>query len=166
MCPRPESGEGAAVRNTKTNSYEDTVAFDEACDILAGHGWVGQLLKDLRLSLAGPSLFLFALPLGDYERLFAEAVTALMMGALRIAPHSCRHGGPSEDAAASLRTAIEIQKRGRWESPKSVNRYMKPGTLLRQLNKLPASLVPAHKLLLATLPAVWTPRPSLKRRRL
>ena len=92
------------------------------------------------------------------EKLHMETVAGLGLQGLRLAPQSCRHGGPSEDAAAGLRFAAEIQKRGRWELSKSVDRCMKPGTLLRQLNLLPAVLVTQHSNVLAPLPEALRPQ--------
>ena len=51
----------------------------------------------------------------------------------RLTPHMARHGGLSEDALSRVRSVPEIQARGRWEHPKSVARYRKAGTLLRQI---------------------------------
>ena len=89
-----------AVRNTETNSYEDTLAFDEACDIRAGHGWFGQLIKDMRLSFAGPSqLFPLSLSrrlrapfcrgchrLGVWVLLVSPCTSAGMVAPVKMAP--------------------------------------------------------------------------------
>ena len=128
-------------------------------DVRAGHGWVGDLLKQLRSAAPALSL-LFRLSLVQLERLHREASHALSLQGLQLTPHSGRHGGPSEDAAAGIRTASEILKRGRWESPKSVNRYMKPGTLLRQLNLLPAAVVSEQSSVLTHLPFLLAPQPA------
>ena len=158
ICPRPEHLPTGEVRRTKAGSFEDTIAFDEICDLRAGHGWVGDLLRNLKAETA-PTARLFPIDLPELEQLHRQAVDALGLQALRLTPHSGRHGGPSEDAAAGLRTASEIMKRGRWESPKSVRRYMKPGTLLRQLNLLPSTLVEARSQTLTLLPGDLAPRP-------
>ena len=41
VCPRPE-----LPRRTKSNTFEDTIAYDKACD--AQHSWVCDLLRDLK----------------------------------------------------------------------------------------------------------------------
>ena len=156
VCPRPE-GESSSCRRTKTNSYEDTIAFDEICDLRTDHGWVGGLTCLLKSSVRSSSP-LFPISLAELEKLFKEAVCALHLDSLRITPHSCRHGGPSEDAAAGIRSAAEIQKRGRWEVLKRVNRYMKLGTLLRQLNLIPQAIVSQHQSVLTCLPMELRPQ--------
>ena len=77
----------AAARATKNNSYEDTIAFDEPCDLRAGHGWVGDLLKQLKSATPALSL-LFPLSLAQLERLHREASHALSLQALQLTPHS------------------------------------------------------------------------------
>ena len=162
ICPRPDSVT-STTRRTKTNSFEDTIAFDKLCDLRAGHGWVGELLCSLK-SVTPASSLLFPISLVELEKLYKEATASLQLDHLRITPHSCRHGGPSEDAAAGIRTAAEIQKRGRWEALKSVNRYMKPGTLLRQLNLIPQAVVTRHQSVLRDLPVELRPHPLTRTR--
>jgi len=45
-------------------------------------------------------------------------------------PHSLRHSGPSHKVIRNECTLEEIRRRGRWKSPKSVQRYTKTHTLL------------------------------------
>jgi len=45
-------------------------------------------------------------------------------------PHSCRHTGPSRDLATGYRDVVQVQRRGRWLSEKSVRRYTKTHTWL------------------------------------
>ena len=158
ICPRPEHTLTGEVRRTKSGSFEDTITFDETCDLRAGHGWVGDLVRALKAATA-PAARLFPVDLPELEKLYRQAVDALGLQRLRLTPHSGRHGGPPEDAAAGVRTAAEIMKRGRWEAVKSVRRYMKPGTLLRQLNHLPPFVVEAHQQCLTSLPSNLAPRP-------
>ena len=159
VCPLPEAGEaGPLTRRTKNNSFEDTLPFDEPCDNRAGHGWVATLLCELKAE-SRPMAPLFDISLSTYERLFKEATVALGLGALRLTPHSLRHGGASEDAAAKLRSAAEIQKRGRWAAAASVRRYMKPGTLMRQWNIIPAQIIADQRSTLDGLPRLLRPQP-------
>ena len=154
----PEGVTGPLTRRTKTNSFEDTVPFDEPADVRAGHGWVASLLCDLKAEKS-PHAPVFDISLSTYERLFKEATIALGLGALKLTPHSCRHGGPSEDVAAKIRSASEIQKRGRWAAPASIRRYMKPGTLMRQWNLVLQHVISDQQATLCDLPSRHRPQP-------
>ena len=140
VCPMPEGETGPNTRRTKGTGFEDSVPFDEPADIRASHGWIASLLCDLKAE-SRPLAPVFDISLSTYERLFKEATVAFGLTALRFTPHSCRHGGPSEDAAAKICSASEIQKRGRWAAPASIRRYMKPGTLMRRWKLLPQHVV-------------------------
>ena len=74
-----------------------------------------------------------SMTLPQYEQVISRAAADLGLEPLRLTPHMARHGGPSEDALSRVRSLPEIQARGRWEHPKSVARYRKAGTLLRQI---------------------------------
>ena len=56
------------------------------------------------------------------------------MNVITTHPYSVRHGGASSDALWRTRSLIEIQKRGRWRSEKSVRRYEKHSRLLTKLS--------------------------------
>ena len=51
------------------------------------------------------------------------------MSHLGVVSYARRHSGPSIDRAQGRRSLQEVQKRGRWRQPKSVNRYEKAGRL-------------------------------------
>ena len=51
-------------------------------------------------------------------------------------PYSVKHGGASSGALWRTRSLMEIQKRGRWRSEKSVRRFEKHARLLKETSKL------------------------------
>ena len=57
------------------------------------------------------------------------------------AAHSVRHSGPSRDAAEGYRSLSQIQRRGRWTSPKSVLRYAKAHVYIAAKSQLPEGLL-------------------------
>ena len=132
MCPSTESV------TTKTGQQDDTLLLGTKNPT---RRWLAALLAALLKRVAGreDSARLFTLDLAAFEKLTREAVKALGLAALRLSPHSWRHGGPSHDAYHGLRTLAEIQQRGRWRSQASVLRYEKHGRLLRQLRLMSAS---------------------------
>ena len=50
--------------------------------------------------------------------------------------YSLRHAGPSHDAAARLRSLLEIQHRGRWKTRQSLQRYEKHGRMQAEFEAL------------------------------
>ena len=54
-----------------------------------------------------------------------------------VTPYNMRHSGPSIDRSQNLRPLLEVQKRGRWKSHKSVARYEKSARLAANFNQLP-----------------------------
>jgi len=56
-------------------------------------------------------------------------------------PHTLRHSGPSEDLASGYRTFLQVQRRGRWSSDKSVLRYAKTHTLCEAAARSPPELI-------------------------
>ena len=70
--------------------------------------------------------------LAQYERLMAEACTKLKYKAVIVQPHILRRSSASNDFFFSRRDLLAIQKRGRWQSRKSVSRCEKSAMMTRQ----------------------------------
>ena len=87
--------------------------------------------------LRAPGDLLFGLTYLELAGQLRQACHDLVLDALRLSPHSARHGGASEDFFRQIRSLAEIKKRGQWESAASVARYEKSGKLVRQMNLLP-----------------------------
>ena len=55
-------------------------------------------------------------------------------------PHSMRHTGASRDLATGYRSFEQVQRRGRWKSMESVQRYARPHMWAAALADLPAEI--------------------------
>ena len=80
---------------------------------------------------------MFPFSLAEIEKSFKQASIAVGVTALRITPHTMRHGGPSTELVEGTTSKLEAQSRGRWACLQSLNRYEKRGRLVRQLAKMP-----------------------------
>ena len=73
----------------------------------------------------------------EFRAACARAVSALGLSHLGLVPHSLRHAGPSWDRIEHRRSLGEIQRRGRWASSASVQRYERHPRVLAALQGLP-----------------------------
>ena len=67
-------------------------------------------------------------------------------------PYSVCRGGASSDALWRTRSLMEIQKRGRWRSEKSVGRYEKHDRLLKETAKLSTATRKYGQLVISRMP--------------
>ncbi|CAK0908584.1 unnamed protein product, partial [Prorocentrum cordatum] len=98
----------------KTGVNDESILFDR-------EGWLAPLLAALKLST-----------LPDQP-----ACRELSLERLRPHLYSLRRGGASDDMLSQRRSLPEIQRRGRWQSAKSLNRYTKETKLLDELAWIP-----------------------------
>jgi hypothetical protein len=56
---------------------------------------------------------------------------------LKITLYIPRYGGASQDAAERALPYVEIKARGRWHNDKSFQRYLQPGLLFAQIERVP-----------------------------
>ncbi|CAE8638853.1 unnamed protein product, partial [Polarella glacialis] len=110
---------------TKTGQFDDSVLIGDI-----QHEWLGPLLELLTKNKAPEEKLFPSLSLASYERLFRDAMQKRYNKFIHVTPHSVRHSGPSNDKFHKRRSLLQIQKRGRWASPKSVTRYEKEALLL------------------------------------
>ena len=99
--------------------------------------YLASSLKFLTKNRARHDLLLPNVTPTAFAKEFAKSCANL--GILAV-PYQARHGGPSEDRAARLRSLFEVMKRGRWLSEGSVRRYEKHGKLGERLHRLPARM--------------------------
>ncbi|CAE8695937.1 unnamed protein product [Polarella glacialis] len=119
---------------TKTGHFDDCVLIGDI-----QHEWLGPMLE-LIVQGKRPEERLFpSLTLASYERLFRDAMQKRFNNCIHATPHSVRHSGPSNDRFHKRRSLQQIQKRGRWASPKSVARYEKEALLLGIWRSIPDS---------------------------
>lgn len=90
-----------------------------------------------------------------------DASVELGFRVLEPTPHSPRHSGPSNDLLLERMHLLDAQKRGRWVSARSVQRYEKHARVIRQLERLSPSqhrrATTSQSALLAALLAAVTP---------
>ncbi|CAE8600432.1 unnamed protein product, partial [Polarella glacialis] len=110
---------------TKTGQFDDSVLIGDI-----QHEWLGPLLELLIKNKTPEDKLFPSLSLASYERLFRDAMQKRYNKCIHVTPHSVRHSGPSNDKFHKRRSLLQIQKRGRWASPKSVARYEKEALLL------------------------------------
>ena len=116
-------------RPAKTGAFDDSVVFDHP-----ERQYLANSLRFLTQNRARQDLLLPNVTPGAFAKEFARSCKNLGIQAV---PYQARHGGPSEDRAAQLRSLFEVMKRGRWLSESSVRRYEKHGKLGRRLHRLP-----------------------------
>ena len=133
---------------SKTGLMDSSVALD-----LEHHRWVEEALLRVKQALQ-PEERLFKC---SYLELLADmrsAARALGCSVLRPTPHGLRHGGASQDRALGRGALPEIQSRGKWRSPLSVQRYEKHAMISEQLEKLPTHVFLELRSREARLPSV------------
>jgi len=126
---------------SKTGEFDDSIPLD------SGYlkPWAQPLFKALTTKGGGEPLWSF--DYGRYSKVFQEVTEAL---GLDVTPYQMRHSGPSIDRSKDLRPLIEVQKRGRWKSHKSLARYEKSARLAANFQQLPLP-VQQHCLLAESL---------------
>jgi len=136
---------------TKAKEWDDTVVLGDAASQRAGRAWVASLVK-LLAAKRRVRARLLPLSLPRLEQAMAASCSRLRLTQLRLTPHTARHGGPSADYLASLRTLVQIQKRGRMNAFSTVKRYEKSAKVLRQRAKISEPLLCRAKALRAVVP--------------
>ena len=125
LPPRPGSEHWTVLlypqhrpERSKTGTSDDTVILDSPRT-----PW----LKRLVAAAAGDSSEkVLAMEYPEFADGFSRGAEAIGVG---LVPYQARHSGASIDAANNVRGLPSIQKRGRWASKKSVQRYEKAGRL-------------------------------------
>ncbi|CAE8674891.1 unnamed protein product [Polarella glacialis] len=117
---------------TKTGQFDDSVLIGDI-----QHEWLGPILALLIKNKTPEDKLFPSLSLASYERLFRDAMQKRYNKCIHVTPHAVRHSGPSNDKFHKRRSLLQIQKRGRWASPKSVARYEKEALLLSIWRAIP-----------------------------
>jgi len=117
----------------KTGVNDESILFDRET-------WLTPLLHALKQSTA-PSAPLWGPEVDQLGKLFAQACRRLSLDRLRPHLYSLRHGGASDDMLSQRRQLAEIQRRGRWRTAKSLNRYTKETKLLDELAWIPPGVM-------------------------
>ena len=128
---------------TKTGTFDQTVLLDDSRDSTLGPDLLRH--RDARRRAAGVSegdddgsLPLFGVQPARFLEEWRSAVSFLQCDSIALTPYQNRHGGPSRDIQLRLRGLFEVQRRGHWQSPTSLQNYEKAARLHRITNKVPA----------------------------
>ena len=124
-----------AGRPTKMGVYDDAVILDH--EELA---WLDAPFRALQAQRAGTAP-LWNFDEAEFHTAFCRAAELCGMGHLHLTPYHLRHAGPSWDALRRRRTQREIQRRGRWASQTSVQRYERSSRVVAVLQELPADVL-------------------------
>ena len=115
------------MRPTKVKTFNDTLELDSAW-----FQFLRPLLKELRGDGGEEALWSFDYP--SFYRTFEQCRRELLLP--KIVPYQWRHSGPSADMQSRSRTIAQVQKRGRWQTQKSVLRYERHSRLGASWNSL------------------------------
>eukprot|EP00438_Fugacium_kawagutii_P019574 Skav228158 [mRNA] locus=scaffold439:19428:23715:+ [translate_table: standard] len=118
---------------TKTGEVDCSIMVGDVC-----RHWMFQVMAFCRRGYQ-PNVDSFVFPgltLAKYERLFSQACSELNLP-VTVTPHMVRHSAASNDQCCKRRSIQQIQKRGRWQSQKSVVRYEKEAYLLQAWDRIP-----------------------------
>ena len=119
------------ARPTKTGIYDDSVILDHE-----ELQWLSPMLE-MMVSSREPLEYLWDFNDQLFRQKFEEAAALAGLARLGLVPYSLRHAGPSWDAIRRRRSQREIQRRGRWASPTSVQRYERSSRVVATLQELP-----------------------------
>ena len=104
---------------SKNRIFDDGVPLDSPV-----FPWLpSALIKHLRLRSRPATALMFVFKYPELLAAFKLACKDLKIADASL--YRLRHGGASHDAAAQLRTLVEIKRRGRWQTDTSVRRYEK-----------------------------------------
>jgi len=115
---------------SKTQVYDEVIPFD-----MPFYGFLPAGLRWLKAS-THPSAPLFPFTLVQASTLFKQAAEDVGVSSLTPQLYQLRHSGPSVELALKLRTLASVKLRGRWRTDASVARYLKPGRVNEQLQRL------------------------------
>ena len=111
--------------------YDDSVLVDNP-----SLEWTLPFLQELKLEgLDHECIWPFTR--GAFARAFGRAVRHLGLRSWGFVPYSLRHSGPSWDRSELHLTLDEVQRRGRWQGPKTVMRYERSSRVSALLSTLP-----------------------------
>ena len=111
---------------TKTGQTDDSVVLGDNDQ----YAWIGELMPLLIKDKQADDLLFPHTRLSDYEAWMRAACKQRGYAISFVTPHVLRHSGPSNNKYHKRSDLIHIQKRGRWQSKKSVMRYEKEAVLL------------------------------------
>jgi hypothetical protein len=93
-----------------------------------------------RCSGKKPDQKVFQLSAAAYRKWWHRAGDAVLGPTIAGPPHSARHTGASRDLAEQYRSFNQIQRRGRWKTASSVQRYAKTHAFMESVLRIPQAV--------------------------
>ena len=118
---------------TKSREFDDSITLSRET-----FEWMPSLLE--RLKRKEPRGRWFPWSYAEFRKDFLTAVKAASLP-MEVTIHQARHTGPSLHRLLGTFDLATVQKRGRWRSVKSVQRYEKAAVMLRQESLLKADVL-------------------------
>eukprot|EP00435_Cladocopium_sp_Y103_P040424 s562_g11.t1 len=98
--------------------------------------WLGPALSK-RVDKQNPAAPLFNFSMDQGVKAFSQTIASLQYNQASIScVYQIRHGSASTDVLQKMRTLEQVQKRGRWLTPKSVRRYTNGGRISQVFQEL------------------------------
>ena len=116
---------------SKTHQHDDGLLLD---------GPNAQLLGQLALLLTqsrAPQELITGVSVVQYREVFKQAVAKAGVGILGPVPYQLRHSGASRDLNEQTQELAAVKKRGRWQTKRSLQRYLKGRRAAEQFRRLP-----------------------------
>mgnify|MGYP003841668243 CR=1 FL=1 len=111
---------------SKIGTVDDSIMLDSE-----DFQWCNQIWEVLKEGPPEESLWRFS-----YSALTWKLRDVCRHLQIELTPYQLRHAGPSDDRIRGRRSLMEIQKRGRWLSYRSVARYEQASWLLAQTERM------------------------------
>ncbi|CAK0873437.1 unnamed protein product [Prorocentrum cordatum] len=128
-----------------TQVYDEVIPFD-----LPFYSFLPSAPRWLEAA-THPSEPLFPFPIVRVSSLFKESAEDMGLASITPQLRQLRHSGPSVELALQVRTLASVRLRGRWRTDASVARYLKPGRVNEQLQRLAPEVFSGEGVLAAAL---------------
>ena len=137
-------------KESKVGTYDDSILLNSSW-----LGWLGPVLKLLKEGEDEGKVFQFTYP--QFLKVFGRVLSEFCLHG--VVPYQARHSGPSIDRAKGERSLLEVQKRGRWASSRSLVRYERAARLSKSWHALTSDQRTLFKLCEDQLEAIILGRP-------
>ena len=121
-------------RPSKTGLWDEAVVVDRA-------PYLKTALVGLKKRGTKPDSRLWSFDFGTVSGRMKEIALEMGLEGFGISAYSLRHGGASHDLLANIRSLVEVKRRGRWASDKSLRRYAKETKLIEVMARVPTMTI-------------------------
>ena len=155
--PQPMAGQAYQAWGLLLNPIEDRTPgkiglLDEAI-LLDSEPWLHPFFVALT-SRRDPEAFLWPVRGAELVEEFQLACLSLGLAHLKPCQYALRHGGASDDLLTCRREHLAVKRRGGWTTDASLKRYGKETRLLKEIGRIPPSVLAFGSLVSSHLPEV------------